>query len=70
LEAFNLSSNSLLDVVNVLVDGGITFDDFATAVDELIGASVEVAKRSELHTFVVLPKRWVVERSQKLVRQM
>ncbi|MDR2978810.1 MAG: transposase, partial [Rickettsiales bacterium] len=24
---------------------------------------VEVIKRSELHTFVVLPKRWVVERS-------
>ncbi|MGL9702942.1 MAG: transposase, partial [Wolbachia sp.] len=23
----------------------------------------EVIKRSELHTFVVLPKRWVVERS-------
>ena len=29
----------------------------------LLGASVEVVKRSELHTFVVLPKRWVVERS-------
>ena len=24
---------------------------------------VEVVKRNELHTFVVLPKRWVVERS-------
>ena len=29
----------------------------------LLGASVEVVKRNELHTFVVLPKRWVVERS-------
>lgn len=28
-----------------------------------IGAAVEVAKRNELHTFAVLPKRWVVERS-------
>ena len=28
-----------------------------------MGASVEVVKRNELHTFVVLPKRWVVERS-------
>jgi transposase len=28
-----------------------------------IGATVEVAKRSELHTFAVIPKRWVVERS-------
>ena len=25
--------------------------------------AVEVVKRNELHTFVVLPKRWVVERS-------
>ena len=24
---------------------------------------MEVVKRNELHTFVVLPKRWVVERS-------
>jgi transposase len=24
---------------------------------------VEVAKRSELHTFKVIPKKWVVERS-------
>ena len=32
-------------------------------VQSLLGASVEVVKRNELHTFVVLPKRWVVERS-------
>ena len=30
---------------------------------EQIGATVEVAKRNELHTFAVIPKRWVVERS-------
>ena len=29
----------------------------------LLGASVEVVKRNEMHTFAVLPKRWVVERS-------
>ena len=29
----------------------------------LLGATVEVVRRDELHTFVVLPKRWVVERS-------
>ena len=28
-----------------------------------MGASVEIAKRSELHTFKGIPKRWVVERS-------
>ena len=26
-------------------------------------ATVQVVKRNELHTFAVLPKRWVVERS-------
>ena len=48
---------------NVLVDGGYTGKPFATAVQGLLGAAVEVVKRNELHTFVVLPKRWVVERS-------
>ena len=28
-----------------------------------LGATVQVAKRNELHTFVVIPQRWVVERS-------
>ena len=42
---------------------GDTPGNFATAVQSLLGASVEVVKRNELHTFVVLPKRWVVERS-------
>ena len=42
---------------------GYTGKPFATAVQGLLRASVEVVKRSELHTFVVLPKRWVVERS-------
>lgn len=47
----------------VLVDGGYAGKPFAAAVQSLLGASVEVVKRSELHTFVLLPKRWVVERS-------
>ena len=54
---------NLSQVQNVLVDGGYTGKSFATAVQSLLGASVEVVKRNELHTFVVLPKRWVVERS-------
>jgi len=36
---------------------------FANGVREILDASVEIAKRSELHTFAVMPKRWVVERS-------
>ncbi len=50
-------------VRKVLVDGGYTGKPFATAVQSLLGDAVEVVQRNELHTFVVLPKRWVVERS-------
>ena len=57
------SRADLSQVQNVLVDGGYTGKPFATAVQGLLGAAVEVVKRNELHTFVVLPKRWVVERS-------
>ena len=50
-------------VEKVLVDGAYTGKAFATSINNLIGAEVEVAKRSDLHSFVVMPKRWVVERS-------
>jgi transposase len=50
-------------VEKVLVDGGYSGEKFAQEILEAIGAVVEVVKRNELHTFVVLPKRWVVERS-------
>ena len=47
----------------MLVDGGYTGEKFASSVKEIIDATVEVAKRNKLHTFKVIPKRWVVERS-------
>jgi transposase len=63
LEMFQLHSGSLTAVAVVLADGNYTGENFATAVKELFKAKVEIAKRPELHTFVVIPKRWVVERS-------
>ncbi len=60
---FTKSKDNLSTVQNVLVDGGYTGLLFAEAIQEIIGATVEVAKRSELHKFAVIPKRWVVERS-------
>ncbi len=63
LAMFSAHQSSLNQVPNVLVDGGYTGKPFAAAVQDLWGASVEVAKRHELHTFAVLPQRWVVERS-------
>ena len=47
----------------MLVDGGYTGQTFADSVKERLNATVQVVKRNELHTFAVLPKRWVVERS-------
>lgn len=56
-------TNNLTRVEKFLVDGGYTGEAFADAVKALAGADVEVAKRSELHTFAVIPKRWIVERT-------
>jgi transposase len=63
LEALERCASNLTNVKNVLVDGGYTGQAFADAVKASIGADVQVAKRNELHTFAVIPKRWVVERS-------
>jgi transposase len=53
----------LILVLKLLVDGGYTGENFATQIKIILGAEVEVVKRNELHTFKVLPKRWVVERT-------
>lgn len=63
LLALNRCAAELTAVRSILADGGYVGQPFAQAVDELLGAKVEIAKRSELHTFAVIPKRWVVERS-------
>ena len=64
LLAMSSRTESLTDVKKVLTDGGYTGEPFALSVSEIIPpAIVEVVKRNELHTFAVLPKRWVVERS-------
>lgn len=60
---FEKAKDNLVNVKNVLADGGYTGENFAAKIKEIIGAGVEVVKRNELGKFVVLPKRWVVERS-------
>ena len=63
LAAIDRSKPNLALVQSLLVDGGYTGQPFADGVMERIKATVQVVKRNELHTFVVLPKRWIVERS-------
>ena len=53
----------LARVIKVLCDSGYSGEYFATAVMAVLNAEVEIVKRNELHTFTVLPKRWIVERS-------
>ena len=63
LEAMKKHTTSLSKMTHVLADGGYTGQPFADGVQEILGATVTIAKRNELHTFAVIPQRWVVERS-------
>jgi transposase len=63
LQAMERCADNLEQVCGVLVDGGYSNAPFADAVQEKLGAKVQVAKRNELHTFTVIPQRWIVERS-------
>ena len=49
-------------ITKVFVDGGYTGKLIGWAKD-MFQYDVEVVKRDELHTFKVLPKRWIVERT-------
>lgn len=57
------NKSNLNSVKKILADGGYSGDKFATKINEIIATTTEVVKRNELHKFVVLPKRWIVERS-------
>lgn len=63
LLAFSNHKQTLSEVQKVLADSAYTGEPFATGVQNMLGATVEIVKRNELHQFVVMPKRWVVERS-------
>jgi transposase len=63
LEAFLSPAASLTALSHVIADGGYTGKHFALKVQEIVNSSVTIVKRSEPSQFVVLPKRWIVERS-------
>jgi transposase len=63
IEAITQDADVFEKTKAIMADGGYTGENFATTVDDLIGAEVQIAKRNELHTFAVIPKRWIVERS-------
>ena len=64
VEMVSLNLDPLSDLRKMLVDGGYTGQAFADKIQShLENVEVEVVKRNELHTFSVLPKRWIVERT-------
>jgi len=63
IEMIGINLDNLSSIKTYLVDGAYSGEKFANAVKKICGAEVEVVKRNELHKFIVLPKRWIVERS-------
>ena len=65
LQALGRCKTGLQRVQSVLCDSGYVGQPFAQGVREILSehVTVQIAKRSELHTFKVMPKRWIVERS-------
>lgn len=65
LQALQRCKPRLNRVQSVLCDSGYVGKPFAQGVREVLGehVTVQIAKRSELRSFKVMPQRWVVERS-------
>lgn len=65
LHALERCRSDLKRVHGLLCDSGHVGAPFAEGAHALLGeqVAVQIAKRSELHTFKVMPRRWIVERS-------
>jgi transposase len=50
-------------IERIFADAGYQGPQAATAITKTGTWKLEIVKRSELHRFVVLPKRWIVERT-------
>jgi putative transposase len=50
-------------IIKVLADGGYSGQKMIDWVKNMCNVLFEIVKRNELHKFVVLPKRWIVERT-------
>ena len=57
IDMLETHQEQLGSVEKVLVDGNYTGETFANGIKDLLAAEVEIAKRSDLHSFVVIPKR-------------
>lgn len=55
--------NTLKRMIKIIADGGYSGQKMIDWVKENCNWKFEVVKRTELHVFKVLPKRWIVERT-------
>jgi transposase len=62
-ELFKKYSSDLSDIVNVLGDGGYNSTPLETVIEQTIGATLEITKRSNPHQFEVNIKRVRVEKA-------
>ena len=60
---FRRTLNKWIRLFKVYVDGGYEGTEFGLLMQAVYGWVVEIVKRNELHTFKILPKRWIVERT-------
>ena len=60
---FETLSDQLPSLEKVYADGACRGPIFANGVAELRSIDIDIVKRSEASTFVVLPKCWIVERA-------
>ena len=56
-------TNNFFRLKKILVDGGYSGENFASAIRGICKVEAEVVKRNDLHKFVVLAKRWIAERT-------
>ena len=63
LAMINRNQSNFTGVINFLVDGGYSGENFANAVKNLVGAEVQVSQRNQVAKFCFIPQRWIVERS-------
>lgn len=60
---FETLTDQLPSLEKLYADGAYRGPIFANGLAELCSIDIEIVKRSEASTFVVLPKRWIVERT-------
>ena len=63
IEMFIACREYLTKLQNVLADSSYSGKNFANVVKKILDCSVEIVKKSDLHTFKVMPKHGIVERT-------